>query len=88
MGSTFDDEVNKRTVLNFIEKLPFIPYLIMHGGADETVPVAQSIELAKRLEQNNHKFRLVIFEEGDHYLKSHRKEVESLTRMWLEKNLY
>ncbi len=83
----FDEEVNKRTILNFADKLPHIPYLVMHGGADETVPVSQSIELAKKLQEYKYQYRLVIFEEGDHYLKSHRKEVEALTKYWLNKYL-
>jgi dipeptidyl aminopeptidase/acylaminoacyl peptidase len=83
----FNEEVIKRTVINSVNNLPRIPYLVMHGGNDEAVPVSQSIELARKLQEFNHLYRLVIFEEGDHYLKSHRKEVEAMTQMWLKKYL-
>jgi dipeptidyl aminopeptidase/acylaminoacyl peptidase len=83
----FDEEVEKRTVINKVDLLPRIPYLIMHGGNDETIPAEQSIILAQKLQELEHELRLVIFEKGDHYLKSHRKEVESLTRLWFKKYL-
>lgn len=83
----FEEEIEKRTIISKVDQLPRIPYLIMHGGNDETVPAEQSIILGKKLQELEHELRLVIFENGDHYLKSHRKEVESLTRLWLSKYL-
>ena len=59
----------------------------MHGGSDGTVPVQQSMKLAERLAEEKRKYRLVIFEEGDHFLKNHRKEVDQLRKMWFEKYL-
>ncbi len=82
-----EKELLKRSALNFAGELPAIPYLIMHGGADETVSPQQSFEIAKKFSERKIPYRLVIFEGGDHYIKTHRKDVEQLKRMWYDKYL-
>jgi len=83
----FEKKLGERTIINFVNKLPKIPCLLMHGKSDETVPVGQTIELAKRFDELNIPYQLKLFEEGDHYLKRHRKEVDTLRKMWYEKYL-
>ena len=83
----FEKKLELRTIINIADKLPDIPYLLMHGRSDETVPVEQTIELAKRFDDLNFTYQLKLFEEGDHYLKKHRKEVDELRRMWFDKYL-
>jgi dipeptidyl aminopeptidase/acylaminoacyl peptidase len=83
----FEKKLEERTIMNFVDKLPNIPYLIMHGKSDETVPVEQSIEIASKFKELNFNFRLELFEGGDHYLKKYRKEVDELRRKWYEKYL-
>ena len=34
----FEKKLEERTIINFADKLPQIPYLLIHGGNDETVP--------------------------------------------------
>jgi dipeptidyl aminopeptidase/acylaminoacyl peptidase len=88
IGETdFERACNKRSAVNFTDKLPNIPYLLMHGGNDKAVQHTQSIEIAKGLDERSIPYRLVIFEGGDHFLKSHRKEVDRLRRFWLDKYL-
>ncbi len=82
-----EKKLRERSAVNFYKKLPPIPYLIMHGGKDEIISPNQSIEMASRFGKLNYEYRLVIFEDGDHYLKTHRKEVDALRRMWYEKYL-
>jgi dipeptidyl aminopeptidase/acylaminoacyl peptidase len=77
----------KRSAINFVNKLPDIPYLLMHGSSDETISPLQSIDLAKKFQEKKLNYRLVIFEGGDHFLKSHRKEVDSLRKSWFDKYL-
>ncbi len=86
-AKNFEKELEKRSAINFVSDLPNIPYLIMHGGSDDTVSVNQSIELARQFSELYYKYRLIIFEDGDHFLKSHRNEVENLRRSWFEKYL-
>ncbi len=86
-GKNLDDEIEKRTAINFVESLPNIPYLIVHGAADKTVPPLQSIEMSRRMIELEIPHRLVLFENGDHYLRAHRKELDSLRKFWYEKYL-
>lgn len=82
-----EKNLEERTILNFVDKLPNIPYLIIHGKSDETVSVEQSIRMAEKLEELNYDYKLVLFEEGDHYIKKHRKAVDEMRRKWYEKYL-
>jgi len=83
----FEKKLEERTVINLVDKLPNIPYLIMHGKSDETVPVEQSIRIAEKFKELNYHYRLELFEGGDHYLKKYRKEVDEMRRKWYEKYL-
>ena len=82
-----EKEMEKRSIINKVDRLPYIPYLILHGSADKTVPPTQSIELAKKLQELKFTYRLIIFENGDHYLKAHRKETDRIRKMWFDKFL-
>jgi len=83
----FENELVIRSAINFIDKLPAIPYLILHGGNDETVSPLQSLEMAKMFYIKKIPYRLVMFENGDHFLKNHRKEVDTLRKFWFDKYL-
>jgi len=83
----FERKLDERTIINFADKLPNIPYLIMHGKSDETIPVEQSIRMAEKFKELDYDYKLVLFEKGDHFLKKHRKEVDALRRKWFEKYL-
>ena len=83
----FEKKLEERTIINFVDKLPKIPYLLMHGKEDETIPVEQTIEIAKIFDEQNLNYEMKLFEEGDHYLKKYRKEVDELRRMWFDKYL-
>lgn len=86
--STYEEELEKRTALQYISSYPkTAAYLMMHGGADETVPVSNTYQMAQLLSENGFLHRTIVFENGDHYLKTHRKEVDQLRRQWYEKYL-
>ncbi len=86
-GKNFNEEIDKRTIINKVDKLPKIPYLLMHGGKDETVVPIQSLELSKKFYEAGILHRLIIFENGDHFLKNYRKEVDEQRRIWFDKYL-
>ena len=84
----FTDECDKRSVTSFIDKLPKdTHYLLLHGTNDESVSPLDSINLAKQFQKANLKYRLVMFEDGDHFLRKHRTEVNKLRKMWFKKYL-
>lgn len=84
----FKKRCEERSIINFPEKLSRqTPLLIIHGNADERVLPHDSIDLSYKLLELNFPFRLVMLEGGDHFLKSHRQEVDELRRKWFEKYL-
>ena len=83
----FEKKLEERSALNFVKNLPKIPYLIMHGKSDETIPFEQSVKIAEKFSEMNYNHQLKLFENGDHYLKKHRKEVDELRKNWFGKYL-
>lgn len=84
----FKDKCQSRSIVNMADKLsPSTPILIMHGTADNRVLPHDSLDLSYKLIENNIPFRLVMLEGGDHFLKSHRGEVDRQRKEWLEKYL-
>ncbi len=87
-SSNFQEECNSRSIINFADKLSKnTPLLILHGTADRRVPPHNSIDLSYKLLEYNFPFRLVLLENGDHFLKAHKKEIDSLRKFWFEKYL-
>lgn len=92
MGKYGEDEFKQkcesRSIVNFPEKLSkTTPLLIMHGNADDRVLPHDSIDLSYKLLDLKIPFRLVMLEGGDHFMKSHRKEVDEMRKSWFEKYL-
>ena len=46
-----EEELKKRSAIRFVEKLPRIPYLIVHGGADTIISPVQSTRMAERFKE-------------------------------------
>ncbi len=92
LGYEISSEVKQkffeRSVINFPDKLSkHTPILMLHGTNDERVSPDNSIDLSKKLIELKIPFRLVLLEGGDHFLKSHRKEVDEMRRNWFKKYL-
>lgn len=84
----FEKMLETRSIINFPEKLPKkTAMLIIHGGGDETVTPMQSIDLSVKLLNLRIPHRLVILEEGNHFLTRHRREVDTMRREWYAKYL-
>ena len=84
----FHETCMSRSIVNFPEKLSSTtPILILHGTADNRVLPHDSLDLSYKLIDNNIPFRLVMLEGGDHFLKSHRKEVDKMRKEWFDKYL-
>lgn len=80
-------ELQKRSAINFVDELPKIPYLIIHGAEDVTVSSMQSIKLANKFNEYDIPHKLALPQHGDHFLRKNRKEVDKLRRDWYAKYL-
>jgi dipeptidyl aminopeptidase/acylaminoacyl peptidase len=84
----FKSRCETRSIVNFAEKLSkTTPMLIIHGNADNRVLPHDSLDLSYKLLNLKIPYRLVMLEGGDHFLKSHRKEVDEMRKIWFEKYL-
>ena len=81
----FNQIVENRSVINFVDKISDrTPLLIIHGTNDERVLAKDPIELSLKLLELKRDFRLVMLENGDHFLKKHRTEVDRLRFEWFK----
>lgn len=84
----FKNRCETRSIVNFPEKLSkTTPMLIIHGNADERVLPHDSLDISYKLLDLKIPYRLLMLEGGDHFLKSHRKEVDEMRKNWFEKYL-
>lgn len=84
----FIQKCNSRSIINFTDKLSKkTPLLILHGNNDERVLPHDSMDLSYKLLENKIEFRLIMFENGDHFLKSHKKELDEIRKNWFDKYL-
>lgn len=85
---TNNDFCSSRSVVNFPEKLSRnTPILIIHGNSDNRVLPHDSLDLGYKLLELGHLHKLVMLENGDHFLRAHKKEVDELRKNWLNKFL-
>ena len=82
-----EQELKKRSAINFVNELPRIPYLLIHGAEDETVAPSQSILLSKKFDEHIIPHKLIIPKNGDHFLRKDRKEMDELRKNWFHKYL-
>ncbi len=92
LGKYSEDEFNNkcesRSIINFADKLSKnTPLLILHGTDDKRVLPHDSLDLSYKLLKYKIPYRLVMLEEGDHFLRKHRKEVDEMRRKWYENYL-
>ena len=84
----FKSRCETRSIVNFPEKFSkTTPMLIIHGNSDNRVLPHDSLDLSYKLLDLKIPYRLVMLEGGDHFLKSHRKEVDEMRKNWFKKYL-
>jgi len=84
----FEGNCRSRSIVNIAERLSrSTPILIMHGNKDKRVLPHDSLDISYKLLDLGITFRLLMFENGDHFLKNYRTEVDKERRLWFEKYL-
>lgn len=78
----------KRSAINLADNFPkTTPLLLIHGLNDTRVPPHHSLDLSYKLIENQVQHRLLLIENGDHFLRSHKKEVDQIRKNWFNKYL-
>jgi dipeptidyl aminopeptidase/acylaminoacyl peptidase len=64
-----------------------VPLLVMHGGADATCDISQSISLTDELKKYGKAYKLVVYPGGDHLLTCYQDDINRQSLEWFEKYL-
>lgn len=82
-------EMDSRSAVNFYESMNVTtPLLMIHGTGDDKVTHKDSADLYRLLKPvYQADIEIKLLENGDHFLRSHRKEVSALRRNWFGKYL-
>lgn len=64
-----------------------LPILILHGQSDRRVSLRSALTMADKLQQHQHPFRLIVFENGSHALMEHKPRVRQTLISWFEEKL-
>ena len=70
-----------------MNELPQIPYLIIHGAEDNTVSPSQSVGLATKFKELKIPHKIVLPDNGDHFLRKNRNEVDEMRKEWYKQYL-
>lgn len=87
-NNKFVADCNSRSIINKADKLSKnTPILMIHGTKDERVFPQDSLDLSYKMLDNKIPFRLLLLEDGDHFLKKHRRFVDTQRKEWFKKFL-
>lgn len=64
-----EEELRKRSAIHWLDDIPEVPILILHGEQDEQVNVEQAHILAAGLDESGHKYELKIYPDQGHNLR-------------------
>lgn len=79
---------SSRSIINFVDKYSkTTPTLLIHGTNDERVPAHHSLDLSYKFLEYGIEHKLVLLENGDHFLRDHKKEIDLLRQNWFNKYL-
>jgi dipeptidyl aminopeptidase/acylaminoacyl peptidase len=77
-----------RSAIRWVKKVPKrMSILLVHGDADERVPVRQSIAMAEKLKKLRRPHELKVITGGDHSLSGHRDEMIETVAAWFLEHL-
>ena len=65
-----------------------VPALIIHGGADEEVPVSEALTFAAKLNDLHRSFELVVYAGDSHEVTNNRKDRNSRIVSWFRRHLH
>lgn len=79
-------EAERRSVVAWPEKLSkTTPLLVLHGTGDRRVPPEHALQLASQLQELEHPYKLVMYDNADHVLAGRRDESNNDIRVWLDR---
>jgi dipeptidyl aminopeptidase/acylaminoacyl peptidase len=84
--SRSEEILHKRSAIKWADKLN-APLLIMHGGNDQSVSPAQSLNLVQELQRLGKKYELLIYADDNHVLSRNQQDRDKRAIAWFKKHL-
>ena len=81
-----EEQLRARRPLGFAARLDK-PLLILHGGADDRVPVDHALAIAQQLRQSSRAFELVVYAGDDHSLGNHLADSRRRVVEWFRRHM-
>jgi len=76
----------KRSAIKWADKIN-VPLLIMHGGNDQSVSPAQSLNFVQELQRLGKKYEVLIYADDNHVLSRNQEDRDKRTIAWFQKHL-
>lgn len=78
----------QRSVVEWTDELDLnVPILLLHGTYDERASAMGALRFARQLQERWHPYRLVMFENDDHFLSEHEGEAREIVLDWFDRYL-
>jgi dipeptidyl aminopeptidase/acylaminoacyl peptidase len=78
--------LDKRSAIRWADKLN-APLLLMHGGNDQSVDPAQTLNLAQELQRLGKKYELLIYADDNHVLSRNQEDRDRRAIAWFKKHM-
>lgn len=78
--------LGRRSAISWADQIG-VPLLIMHGGADQSMPVTQSLSLASALDPLGMPFELLVFGYGNHVLTDDAAQRDARAAAWFRRHM-
>lgn len=76
----------QRSVVEWADQLDLnVPILLLHGTYDERTSAMGVLRLARKLQERWHPYRLVMFENDDHFLSDNEEEAHEIILAWFDR---
>jgi dipeptidyl aminopeptidase/acylaminoacyl peptidase len=78
--------LGERSAMNWPDKVN-VPLLIIHGGSDEEVPVAEALAFATKLNELHRSFELLVYADDIHEALKNRRDRDARIVAWFRRFL-
>lgn len=85
---SFKEQIPRQDYVRYSDRLDLnVPILLLHGTYDERASAMGALRFARLLQERWHPYRLVMFENDDHFLSDHQKEMREIVTEWFARYL-
>jgi dipeptidyl aminopeptidase/acylaminoacyl peptidase len=81
-----EEILHKRSAIKWADKLN-VPLLLMHGGNDQSVSPAQTLNLVQELQRFGKKYELLIYADDNHVLSRNQQDRDKRAIAWFKKHM-